>query len=174
MTGKSEKKKQEKAGSDEETEQLKVQLADALAKSEEYLDLARRIQAEFENFRKRTERENEEFRKYASADILTELLNINDDLERALEHADQDSELTKGLNGIQHNLSKLLQSKGITEISCDGKFDANCHEALCVQEGEEDGNIVEVFQKGYTMNGKVLRYSKVMVTKAKKDGEENV
>lgn len=172
MTGKSEKKKQDKAES--ETEELRSQLAEAQARSDEYLDMARRLQAEFENFRKRTEKENEEFRKYASADILTELLNISDDLERALEHADQDSELTKGLNGIQHNLNKLLQSKGITEITCDGKFDANCHEALCVQEGEEDGNIVEVFQKGYKMNEKVLRYSKVMVTKAKKDGEQNV
>lgn len=173
MTGKSEKKKQDKAETDE-TEQLRTQLSEAQAKADEYLDMARRIQAEFENFRKRTEKENEEFRKYASADILAELLNISDDLERAMEHADQDSELTKGLNGIQHNLNKLLQSKGITEIPCDGKFDANCHEALCVKEGEEDGDIVEVFQKGYRMNDRVLRYSKVMVTKAKKDGEQNV
>lgn len=171
MTGKSEKKKPEKEDG-EDVEQLKAQLAEAQAKADEYLDMARRVQADFENFRKRTLKENEEFRKYASADVLSELLNISDDLERALEHADEESELTKGLIGIGANLAKLLQSRGITEIPCDGKFDTNCHEAMCVTEGEEDGDITEVFQKGYRMGDRVLRYSKVMVTKAKKESEK--
>lgn len=167
MTGKSEKKSKS-----EEIQELKDQLAEAQNKADEYLDMARRLQADFENFRKRTEKENEEFRKYASADVLTELLNIADDMERALAHADEDSELTIGLKGIQHNIDKILQSRNVVEIPCDGKFDMNVHEAMCVQEGEKDGEITEVFQKGYKMGDKVLRYSKVVVTKAKKEGEE--
>ncbi|MFA6679827.1 MAG: nucleotide exchange factor GrpE, partial [Candidatus Methanomethylophilaceae archaeon] len=60
---------------------------------------------------------------------------------------------------------KILESKGLIEISTDGKFDPNCHEALCVIESDTDGNIAEVFQKGYRIGNRIIRYSKVKVTK---------
>lgn len=169
MTGRSEHKRSE--ARDDELETLKTRSEEAQAKADEYLDMARRVQADFENYRKRVQKENEEFRKYASADVLTELLDLSDDLERAMVFADEESELAKGLRGIQSNLNKLLLSRGVTEIPCDGKFDTDRHEAMCVQEGETDGDITEVFQKGYLMGDRVLRYSKVMVTKAKKEEE---
>jgi len=170
VTGKSEKKSKPECGENAKTHDLGAELAEARAKADEYLDMARRVQADFENYRKRTEKENAEFRKYASADVLAEILNILDDMDRALEHAEE-SELTAGLKGIRSNMNKLLQSRNVTEIPCDCKFDANIHEAMCVTDGAEDGDITEVFQKGYRMNDRVLRYAKVAVTKKKKDGD---
>lgn len=150
------------------------QLAEAQAQAEKYLDMARRLQADFDNYRKRTQRENEEFRKYACSSIVGDLLTVVDDLDRALEHAGEETEFVKGIRGVRANLMKVLEANGLKEIPAEGKFDPGYHEALCTVDGDEDGLIAEVFQKGYTLNGKVLRYSKVKVTKkkAETEGEE--
>jgi molecular chaperone GrpE len=169
MTGKSKEKKQEDT-SNEEVEIIeevpeKDPVKEAQELADKYLDMARRLQADFDNYRKRTARENEEFRKYACAGIVTDLLNIVDDLDRALEHAKEDDDLTVGIRGVRANLMKVLESNGLKEIPADGKFDPNYHEALCTVEGEEDDMVAEVLQKGYTLNGKVIRYTKVKVTR---------
>lgn len=150
------------------------QLAVAQAQADKYLDMARRLQADFDNYRKRTQRENEEFRKYACSSIVGDLLTVVDDLDRALEHAGEETEFVKGIRGVRANLMKVLEANGLKEIPAEGKFDPEYHEALCTVDGDEDGLIAEVFQKGYTLNGKVLRYSKVKVTKkkAETEGEE--
>ena len=137
---------------------LEEQLADAKAQADKYLDMARRLQADFDNFRKRTQRENEEFRKYACSSIVGDLLTVVDDLDRA----------------VRANMMKVLEANGLKEIPAEGRFDPDYHEALCTVDGDEDGLIAEVFQKGYTLNGKVLRYAKVKVTKKKAatEGEE--
>ena len=169
MTEKSKEKKQEDTSKEdveiveEVPEQDPIKEAQELA--DKYLDMARRLQADFDNYRKRTARENEEFRKFACAGIVTDLLNIVDDLDRALEHAKEDDDLTVGIRGVRANLMKVLESNGLKEIPADGKFDPNYHEALCTVEGEEDDTIAEVLQKGYTLNGKVIRYTKVKVTR---------
>ena len=158
----------------EETVDPAQALADAQAQADKYLDMARRLQADFDNFRKRTQRENEEFRKYACSSIVGDLLTVVDDLDRALEHAGEETEFVKGIRGVRANLMKVLESNGLQEIPADAKFDPEYHEALFTVDGDEDGLIAEVFQKGYTLNGKVLRYSKVKVTKkkAETEGEE--
>ncbi|MBE6528159.1 MAG: nucleotide exchange factor GrpE [Thermoplasmata archaeon] len=169
MTDKSKQKNKDEASTEDveiveeapETDPLK----EAQEQAAKYLDMARRIQADFDNYRKRTQRENEEFRKYASAGIVTDLLNIVDDLDRALEHAKEDDDLAVGIKGVRTNLMKILESNGLQEIPADGKFDPNYHEALCTVDGDEDDQIAEVFQKGYTLNGKVIRFTKVKVTK---------
>ncbi len=140
-------------------------LAEAQAKADQYLDMARRLQADFDNYRKRTQRENEEFRKFACSSIVSDLLTIVDDLDRALEHAGEETEFVKGIRGIRANTMKVLESNGLQEIPSEGRFDPNVHEALCTVEGDEDDMVAEVFQKGYTLNGRVLRYSKVKVTR---------
>lgn len=169
MTGKSKEKKQEDTSNDEveiiEEVPEKDPVKEAQELADKYLDMARRLQADFDNYRKRTARENEEFRKYACAGIVTDLLNIVDDLDRALEHAKEDDDLTVGIRGVRANLMKVLESNGLKEIPADGKFDPNYHEALCTVEGEEDDMVAEVLQKGYTLNGKVIRYTKVKVTR---------
>ena len=152
-----------------------AKLAEAQAQAEKYLDMARRLQADFDNYRKRTQRENEEFRKYACSGIVGDLLTVVDDLDRALEHAGEDTEFVKGIRGVRANLMKVLEANGLREIPADGRFDPDYHEAMMTVDGDEDGLIAEVFQKGYTLNGKVLRYSKVKVTRKteRAEGTEN-
>jgi molecular chaperone GrpE len=169
VTEKSKKKKEEdvKGTSDEMTDALD----EANAKAEEYLNIARRLQADFDNFRKRTEKENEDFKKYAVADIVKSLLTIADDMDRALGSAKEETELVTGIRGIRQNLTKLLEEYGLTEISTNCKFDPNIHEALCTVDGDTDGDIAEVFQKGYRLHDRIIRYPKVKVTK-KKESEK--
>ena len=169
MTEKSKRKKEEDV--EETTEQSTDALAEANARAEEYLDMARRLQADFENFRKRTEKENEEFRKFAICDIAKGLLTIVDDMDRALGAAKEETELVAGIRGIRNNTMKLLEENGLREISTKCKFDPNIHEALCTVEADTEGDIAEVFQKGYSMNDRIIRYPKVGVTK-KKESEE--
>lgn len=171
MTVKEEKKEKKEKAVDE-VEELKKKLEESENKSGEYLQLAQRLQADYDNFRKRTQRENEEFRTFATAGLITDMLSIVDDLDRALEHADGENDFVIGVRGIRQNLMKALESKGLAEIPTDGKFDPNCHEALCVVDGDEDGDIAEVFQKGYRLGNKVLRYSKVKVIKKKQEEEK--
>ena len=140
-------------------------VAEAEAKAEKYLDMARRLQADFDNYRKRTERDNAEFRKFACSSIIIDLLTVVDDLDRALGYVDEETDFVVGIRGVRANLMKILESNGLKEIPADGDFNPEYHEALCVVEGDEDDKVAEVFQKGYTLNGKVLRYSKVKVTK---------
>ena len=172
MTGKSERKKV----AEEEKQALDMkekELSEAKAKADEYLDMARRLQADFDNYRKRAQRDNEEYRKYATSELMADLLLTVDDLERALALAkDPDSEFVKGIEGVRKNLTKLLTSKGLEEIPTDGGFNPLMHEALLTEEGDTDGKITEVFQKGYTINGRLLRCSKVKVMRKKEENGE--
>ena len=168
MTDKSEKKKK-----DPKCEEYIVKLEESEAKTAEYLLMAQRLQADFDNFRRRTQKENQEFKLFATADLISEMLNIVDDLDRALSVATEENDIVIGIRGVRNNLMKALEAKGLVEIPTDGKFDANCHEALCIVESDVDGDIDEVFQKGYRIGDKILRYSKVKVTKktVKEEGE---
>ena len=131
--------------------------------------MAKRLQADGENYRKRTERESEEYRKDATKDLVSELINVADDLERALASVKEEDALSTGVRAVRGNLMKILEAQGLKEIPTEGKFDPNMHEALMVSEGDEDDMVAEVYQKGYMMNGKVRRYAKVRVTKKKQD-----
>ncbi len=161
--------KPEPAGAEEKPAEEKPEekdpLAEAEAKAEQYLGMARRLQADFDNYRKRTERDNAEFRKYACSSIVTDMLTVVDDLDRALSYVKEENDFVTGIRGVRANLMKILEANGLKEIPAEGDFDPNYHEALAAVEGEEDGKIAEVFQKGYSLNGKVIRFSKVVVTK---------
>ena len=172
MTDKSREKDEipeEEAEKPEATEEAEEPAADPLAeaeaKAEKYLDMARRLQADFDNYRKRTERDNAEFRKYACSSIIKDLLTVVDDLDRALGYVKEENDFVTGIRGVRANLMKVLEANGLQEIPAEGKFNPDFHEALCAVEGDEDDMIAEVFQKGYTLNGKVIRYTKVKVTK---------
>ena len=182
MTDKSEKKdekapeqqevkeaKKENKGQKKEIDELKARLEEEKENSAKMLDMAKRLQADFENYRKRTERESEEYRKYATKVLVSELINVADDLERALASVKEEDALSTGVRAVRGNLMKILEAQGLKEIPTEGKFDPNMHEALMVSEGDEDDMVAEVYQKGYMMNGKVLRYAKVRVTKKKQD-----
>ncbi|MBQ1462849.1 MAG: nucleotide exchange factor GrpE [Candidatus Methanomethylophilus sp.] len=173
MTGKS-KEKTEAPSEEKEVEEtpeeptLEAQLEQAKAEAAENLDRWQRTFAEFDNYRKRTEKEMADFRKFANSGLVTELLNVVDDLGRALESApDAESSLAVGVKAVRGNLVKILEAQGVSEVPTDKGFDPNMHEALMVVDGEEDDKIAQVYQKGYMMNGRVLRFAKVVVTKKK-------
>ena len=173
MTGKS-KEKTEAPSEEKEVEEtpeeptLEAQLEQAKAEAAENLDRWQRTFAEFDNYRKRTEKEMADFRKFANSGLVTDLLNVVDDLGRALESApDAESSLAVGVKAVRGNLVKILEAQGVSEVPTDKGFDPNMHEALMVVDGEEDDKIAQVYQKGYMMNGRVLRFAKVVVTKKK-------
>jgi molecular chaperone GrpE len=149
-----------------ETEEKERQAALAA----EYLGVAKRVQADFENFKRRTQREREELVKLANHRLLEQLLLVFDDLERALAAKCSEEELRRGVSRIRDNMAVLMKDHGLREIPSDGRFDPSVHEALAVGEGE-DGMILEVFQKGYYLGDRVLRCSKVKV--AKSTGDNN-
>ena len=137
---------------------------------DEYTDQLKRLQAEFENYQKRVAKEQKDFVCFANEKLIAELLTILDDFEKALETVED-----KGIKMIYNKLSKLLSAYGVKPIKAEGeKFDTFKHEVLCTEEndGEEDV-VIEEIQKGYEMNGKVIRYAKVKITKAKKSVGES-
>jgi molecular chaperone GrpE len=141
------------------------------AKSEEYLALAQRTQADFENFRKRASRDAAVATQRGAMKLAKELLPAVDNLERALEHApEQASEAESAfISGIQHVHSDLiaaLQRAGIERYSPEGEpFDPTLHEAVAQQpfDGYEPGTVVEVFQRGYRIGESVVRPARVVV-----------
>ena len=160
----------------EEFEQLK----DQAQKANEYWDRLLRQQADFENMRKRLERDKQEFLKFAQEGIIVELLEVLDDLERSVEAAEKKQEnfeaFLKGIEMILAHLYGLLKKRGVAPIEAKGKrFDTNQHEALMQTETNEhdDQEIIEELQKGYKFNDKVIRTAKVRVAKKiEKDGKK--
>jgi len=152
----------------EEYNQLKAE-AD---KSREYWDKILRLQADFENTRKRLEREKQDFVRFANENLIINLLNVIDDLERTLELAQAKHEdfsaFLKGVEMILAHLYDLLKKQGLSSIEAKGKqFDPNFHEALLKIDTDEftEDTVVEELQKGYTLNGRVVRTAKVKVAK---------
>lgn len=161
---------EEKIISLKESEYLR--LKEEETKSKEYWDRLLRLQADFENMRKRLEREKQDFVKFANESIILELLNVLDDLERTVELAQtrhQDlSSFLKGVELILAHLYELLKEHEVRPIEAKGKiFDPNLHEALMQVENKDlpENTIVEELQKGYLLNDRVIRTAKVKVSK---------
>jgi len=137
----------------------------------EMKDQLLRKMAEFDNFRKRTEREYSELFARAGEDIVQKLLPVLDDLERSLSQPDDDNHKGAFRHGIELIYSKslkTLQDAGLKPIETDGKeFDPNVHEAMLQVENPDvpSNHIVETFEKGYYFNGRVIRHAKVSVSK---------
>jgi molecular chaperone GrpE len=144
-------------------------VADRAAKADEYLALAQRKQAEFENFRRRATRDAALAQERGAAKLATSLLPAIDNLERALTHAPQDGDEHGFVAGVRHVHSDLiaaLRKAGIEQFSPEGEpFDPNQHEALAQQptEGAEPGTVVEVYQRGYRSGETVVRPARVVV-----------
>ncbi len=146
--------------------------ADALQKErDELYDRLLRKTAEFDNFRKRVERDPKEMIEWAAADVLTDLLSIADDFDRALA-ADAPPEAQgykAGLELIQRQLADLLKKRGVAAIDALGAdFDPHFHQAVAYDEvaGARDGEVVEVMAKGYKLGDRLLRPAIVKVAKA--------
>lgn len=149
-------------------------LKDDALKSKEYWDKFVRLQAEFDNARKRMLKDQESFIKYANEGIIVELLGILDDLERTVEAAEEKKEdfttFLKGVEMILAHLYDLLKKKGVSPIDAKGKkFDPNMHEALLVEESDKipENTVIEELQKGYKLEDRIIRTAKVKVAKNK-------
>jgi len=150
-------------------------------KQPDYLDQLKRLKAEFDNYRKRNEREKEEFFTFAKGRVIQKFLPVLDDLERMVlysrgsakakphEKADHKN-LAKGIDLIRQKTRAILLGEGLEEIDPKGKpFDPEFHEAVGMvdTDPEQDGKVVEELERGYLLQGKLLRPSRVRVGKAK-------
>jgi molecular chaperone GrpE len=143
------------------------ELATKAEKADEYLALAQRTQADFENYRKRASRDAALAQDRGVAKLAKELLPAIDNLDRALKAAgEQDSQLAEGIKLVHTDLLSALQRLGVEPFSPDGEqFDPQLHEAVAQQpiEGVESGFVAEVFQQGYRIGESVLRPARVLV-----------
>jgi molecular chaperone GrpE len=157
-------------GAADQVERDLDELSEAKRERDEYLELARRTKADFENYRKRVSRETTEALARGKADLARQLLPALDNLERALaagEDAAAHGALVEGVAMVRDELHNRLESAGVESFDPTGeKFDPQLHEALSTMpsEGTESGVVLETVEKGYRLNGQVLRAAKVVVS----------
>ena len=154
-----ERQEQETAEDAEEKEESKEPEEDESAR---YM----RLMADFQNYKKRVEKEKKEIYSYANEKIATELLTVLDNFERALEHDGEDKSFKEGMEMIFKQLFDVLEKAGLKEIPALGEeFDPNFHNAVMTEDTDEyeSGRVSGVMQKGYTLNEKVIRPSMVKV-----------
>jgi len=175
-----ETKHNEETPQEDETVQLTKAEHQLLVEAAAYKDKYIRLYAEFDNARKRMEREKGEFIKYSNEILLAEFLNILDDLERSVQAANSKHEdyqaFLKGIEMVMAHVYEMLKKNGIKPIEAKGKpFDPHVHEVLMQEETTtaEDGTVIEEFQKGYLYNDRVIRTSKVKVAKNIETGTNN-
>lgn len=150
-------------------DQMESALTEAREEATQNLELARRVQADFENYRKRMAREQADAIKRAGERIIVEMLPLVDNLERAIDHATAEGtskELLSGVEMVLGQMLDLLAKEGTVRVDPFGQqFDATRHQAVGQKEDPEvpDGTVVEVYQKGYEMHGRVIRPAMVIV-----------
>jgi molecular chaperone GrpE len=157
------------AGEADQVEQdFDALLADAQREKDEYLELARRTKADFENFRKRVAGDIQAAQSRGKIEVAREVIDAVDNLERALEAADGDGHaLRDGVEMVLAGLRETLSRNGVEAVDPRGeKFDPTLHEALSTQpvEGTESGVVVEVLQKGYALGDQLVRPARVVVS----------
>ncbi|MDO9534309.1 MAG: nucleotide exchange factor GrpE [Bacillota bacterium] len=156
----------DEAGGDE-IEELERKIQELEEEKNEITNRLLRMQADFDNYRKRVRSERQELIYSANFSLVEKLLPVIDNLERASNANEKGSQgVIEGLKMIVRNFMDILEKEGLTPIDCVGKpFDPNCHEAVMREEGSDypADTVVEEIQKGYKMNDKVLRASMVKV-----------
>jgi molecular chaperone GrpE len=158
-------------GDEAESEQLlelRRVLADSEAKAAENLDGWQRALAEFQNYKKRIERDRESDQLAMKGDLIRKFLPVLDDLQRALENRSEDDVWANGIDLIRRKLESILQAEGIQRMEADGAlFDPNFHEALSQEPavGTASGHVIAVVQQGYMLGDRVIRPALVRVAK---------
>lgn len=163
---------EEKNNDEGEIEELKNKLKQKEEEANEYLEMAQRLKAEFENYRRRTEKEKADLVEYGKEQVILDILPVIDNFERALETQYDDNgengSFKEGINLIYKQFKGILEKMGVKEIESLGQmFDPYKHHAVMQEEadGKKENEIIEVFQKGYMFNNKVIRPSMVKVAK---------
>jgi molecular chaperone GrpE len=159
-------------------QELLKKLSETQEQAQDNYDLYMRTYAEMENIKKRGTREREELAKYANESLIKEILPVIDSLEKAISHARDDensSALVQGLELTRAGLMKTLEKAGLEEVEAMGKpFDPNFHEAVSQQKDDTvaSGHVMIELQKGYALNGRLIRPSTVVVSSGKDTDEE--
>ena len=151
----------------EEEVEVVDELAAVQKERDDYLDALQRLKAEFDNYRKRVARDQQELAARAHERLVRELVPVLDDLERALEFAaaHEEAQLEDGVRLVHRALADALAKEGLGEIATDGKFDPHTQEALLSQPSEaEEGTVIQVLQKGYVLGDHVLRPARVVIS----------
>jgi molecular chaperone GrpE len=149
-----------------EVESLKKQLAEAESKVSEYKDSWMRSQAEFQNYRKRLDRDHEMMYNSMKGDILKKVLPVLDDLERALQNRSAEDAWANGIELVARKFQNILESEGLKKIEALGtEFDPNFHEAISHEpaDGAKSGSVIGVVQNGYMLGDRVIRPALVRV-----------
>jgi len=156
-----------------EVTDLEKALEDEKSKAAEYLASWQRSQADFANYRRRTEQEKQDLGRYANATLFCEILPVLDDLERALDHIPEkyaDTDWVEGVRLVARKFQNVLEKQGVKPVCALGMaFDPNLHEAIRQEKGEE-GTVIGELQKGYTLHDRLIRPSRVIVGKG--EGKE--
>ena len=143
------------------------EVAALVKERDDYLDSLQRLKAEFDNYRKRVARDQQELAARAHERLVKELVPVLDDLERALEAAAEHEEgkLEDGVRLVHRSLADALAKEGLAEIETTGTFDPHTQEALLSQPSDaEEGSIIQVLQKGYSLGDRVLRPARVVIS----------
>lgn len=151
---------------DAEREAVKAQLAEAESRASEYKDGWARSQAEFQNYKKRIERDNELTYASMKGDIVKKVLPVLDDLELALQNRPADNAWANGIELIARKLQNILESEGVKRIEAKGlAFDPNFHDAITHEPSEEveSEHVIDVVRNGYTLGERVIRPASVRV-----------
>jgi molecular chaperone GrpE len=161
----------DEAVSDNEQAQSSTEKEELKAKVDELNDKFLRQAAEFENFKRRTAKERIELIQTAGRDVITDLLDVLDDSERAqkqIETTENIEQIKEGISLVFAKLRNVLTAKGLRAMDAKGKnFDPDLHEAITEIDGGEEmkGKVIDEIQKGYYLNDKIIRYAKVVVGK---------
>lgn len=182
MSGK-EKAKQEKQEAEKKAEGHQAEERKPSPQEDKLKELTndlQRLQAEFENFKKRNEKENQSFKEYANASLIADFLPILDSFDQAVNALEKAENVSKeqaleGTRKLRQQLTSLLAQNGLQALKSKGeKFDPCLHDCLLQEncEGEADGVVLEEIQKGYLLKGRLLRPTKVKINSTEKEGEK--
>ena len=162
------------------TSNIESQLATEKKRSEDYLNRLKYLQADFENLRKRCDRQIEETRSYCNERLLIELLEVVDELEIAIKSAKSSPDSQTIVQGVEMTLKKLrkvLEQEGVSPIECEGQvFDPSKHHAIASEERKDtpESVVVEEVRKGYMMKNRVIRPSIVKVAVNSSKSQEEI
>lgn len=146
--------------------QFEEQVAELEDEKEEAVNKAKKVKANFENYKKREEDRKERWQDQAREELAEDMLEVMDNLERAIASADEDSALVQGVKMVADQLYETLEKKGLKKINAEGEeFDPELHKAVETEEHDEHNKVLEQKRKGYKFKDKVLREAEVVVSK---------
>lgn len=141
-------------------------MAELEQERDEWEEKAKKVKADFENYRKKEEERREDWEMEAQRELAEDLVEVIDNLERAIASADEDSGVVQGVKMVADQLYEELEKRGLEKIDAEGEeFDPELHKAVDTREHEEENKVLEQKRKGYMFNDKVLREAEVVVGK---------